>query len=247
MTTPSIAARFTDLLRRSISKPVYRAIQADAIASQIGEHRSWINRTGHGALFSALQVSLADELVLCVTRMFDPPHPRHPTQSIPVVLQFMRDKARWLKLRNRAPLERLLVTSGASASHVQGTGQMQLTQECAAHFQAILPNPERWKSDALSASLRALRYRRNKEIAHEQTVSVRHRVRAAWDDARSLILWALRCGEVIGGGYLDYHFLASDNRTFLSDHLAREAAHDLDRLLDKAGLPRGPLRREGAA
>ena len=246
MATQNTATRFANLVHRSISDPVSRAIQADALATEIADRRSWINNTGHGHLFATLQVVLADEFVLSLTRMFDEPHRKHPTQSIPAILQFMDSKARWLPIHKRAPLEDLLVAAGAPLADIQKLGDADLTRRVAAHYRARLPNPDKWKSDQLSASLRALRFRRNKQIAHAQRVNHKNRVAAEWRDGRSLLQWALELGDVIGAGYLDFYFLASDGKTYLADRLAREAARDLSDVLDKTGLPRGRFRR-GAA
>lgn len=246
MPRKSIAARFDDLVHRSISDPVESAIQADSLAIEIADRRSWINNTGHGHLFSTLQVILADELVLSVTRLFDPPHKIHPTQSIPAVLQFMDAHARWLPIHKRAPLEDAIVKGGVLRSNVQQLTGPELTRCVAAHYRARLPNPDRWKSDPIAASLRALRFRRNKQIAHAQAVSPRDRIDAAWRDARVLVQWALEFADVIGAGYLDYYFLAGDKKTYLADDFAREAARDLGKVLNKAGLPRGRYRQRRA-
>ena len=241
--TQNTATKFANLVHRSISDPVRRAIQADALATEVADHASWINNTGHGPLFSTLQVVLADEFVLSLTRMFDEPHKKYPTQSIPAILQFMDSKARWLPIHKRAPLENLLVAADAPLADIQELDDADLTRHVAAHYRARLPNPDKWESDPLSASLRALRFRRNKQIAHAQRVNPRTRVRPEWRDGRSLRQWALEFGDVIGRGYLDRYFLASDGKTYLSDHFAREAACDLGVVLDQAGLPRGRFRR----
>lgn len=243
MASKNVPTRFANLVHRSISDPISRAIQADALATEIADRRSWINNTGHGPLFATLQVVLADEFVLSLTRMFDEPHRKYPTQSIPAILQFMGSKARWLPIHKRAPLENLLVAAGAPLADIQQLGNADLTRHVAAHYRARLPNPDKWRSDPLSASLRALRFRRNKQIAHAQRVNPRKRVAAAWRDGRSLSQWALELGDVIGAGYLDYYFLASDRKTYLADQFAREAASDLGIVLDQAGLPRGRFRR----
>jgi len=246
MTAKSTSTRFHTLVHRSISDSLWRAIQADALASEIASRRSWINNMGHGPLFATLQLVLADEMILAVTRMFDKPDKNYPTQSIPAVLRFMDSGANWLPIRNRAPLEGVLLSTGLRRPHLRALDDAALTRRLAAHYLGCLPNPDNWKTHSLSASLRALRFRRNKQVAHTQAVSTRKRLRPAWDDARSLLRWTLEFADVIGSAYLDYYFLASDRRTFLRDRSARQAALDLGHVLDKAGLRRGRFRR-GAA
>jgi len=245
MARKNTKAKFAELVHRSISDNVFRAIQADALATEIASRRSWINNMGHGRVFSTVQLVLADELVLSVTRMFDPPHPKYPTQRIPALLQFMEKRARWLPLHSRLPLERLLAAAGASPRDLRSARDRDLTRLAAAHYRARVPDPAR--SGILSTALRTLRFRRNKQIAHAQAVSPRKRARAAWNDARALLEWALTFADVIGAAYLDYYFLASDGRTYLADRQARAATRDLASVLDRAGLQRGRFRRRGAA
>ena len=61
MAYKNIRTKFSNLVHRSISDPVWRAIQADALSTEIGDRRGWINNTGHGPLFATLQVVLTDE------------------------------------------------------------------------------------------------------------------------------------------------------------------------------------------
>jgi hypothetical protein len=244
MAHQNLLTRFTHLVHRSVSDGIFRAVEADALATEIANRRSWINRCGHGRLFATLQVVLADEVVLCLTRMFDPPNKKHPTQSIPAVLEFLEKKAAWLPIKDRSPLERALVGRGFAITDARGLSNADLTRRVVTHFRGLLPNPDTWRTDRLGTAIRALRFRRNKQVAHTQRVSPRERIRADWEDSRRLLAWALGFADVVGSAYLGYFFLASDGKTFLADGIARTAAKDLGVVLDQAGLHTGRYRRK---
>lgn len=213
-----------ELLHRSVTDHIHRAQQAYALCQVIGDHSWTINREGFGSLFRTLQVSLADEMVLSITKLLESSSGRYSRRGIPAVLDYLDEHAGELAIVDRARLEAAVAAdqdfdpdSGVPADD-EG-----LTRAAVVSLRKSLPKPK------------TLWVRRDKRIAHAQDTDVPESLRARWDEAQQLIEFAQRLAATVGESYGVFFFEANDG-TYMLSSAAEEASRALEGLLARADL-----------
>jgi hypothetical protein len=209
------ADELKELLRRCVSDHIHRAHRAYQLAKVIGDHAWKINGEGFGELFHAVQLSLADEMVLSLTRLLESNDPKHPRHSIPAVLEYLEEHATSLQVVRRERLEQSIVsarpagTEGGIPEDDEG-----LTREAVAALRRAMPIPKTYW------------IRRDRKIAHAGATPVPQELQAEWDEAAELIRFAQSFAAVIGESYGAGFFEASDG-TYMFTAAAEEASLQL--------------------
>lgn len=218
------ADELKELLHRCVSDHVHRAHRAYELAKVIGDHAWKINGEGFGELFHTVQLSLADEMVLSLTRLLESNDPTHPRHSIPTVLEYLEQQAGRLQVIRRERLEQSIV-SARPAGTDRGIPEDDegLTREAVAAFRRALPRPKTYW------------IRRDKKIAHAAATPVPEELQAEWDDAAELIRFAQSFAAVIGESY-GVGFFENSDGTYMFAAAAEEASLQLLRLLERSTL-----------
>ena len=211
------------LLHRCVTDHIHRAHQAYALCRVIGDHSWTINREGLGSLFHALQISLADEMVLSITKLLEADR-RRPRRSIPAVLDYLDEHAAELDIVDRSRLE-ASVAAGPDFDPDRGppSDDEGLTRAAVASLRKTLPKPK------------TLWIRRDKQIAHAEDTDLPDGLRARWDEAQELIEFAQRFAATVGESYGVFFFEANDG-TYMLSRAAEEASRTMEELLSRADL-----------
>lgn len=213
-----------ELLHRCVTDHIHRAHQAYTLCRVIGDHSWTINREGFGSLFGTLQISLADEMVLSITKLLEPAGRRRPRRSIPAVLDYLDEHAAELGIADRSRLE-VAVTADPDFDSDRGlpSDDESLTRATVVSLRKTLPKPK------------TLWIRRDKQIAHAEDTDLPDALRARWDEAQELIEFAQRFAATVGEGYGVFFFEANDG-TYMLSEAAQEASRTMEELLSRADL-----------
>ena len=159
--------RLRELLHRCVTGHIHRAHQAYALCQVIGDHSWTINREGFGGLFRTLQISLADEMVLSITKLLESTDGRYPRRSIPAVLDYIDKQAADLEVVDRGRLE-AAIAAGPDFDSTAGFPQADesLTRAAVVALRATLPKPKTFW------------VRRDKQIAHSEDTDLPDELRA---------------------------------------------------------------------
>lgn len=134
--TPGTREHFSRFVHRAVTTPVSLADEAQFLADVNGASADSINTSGFGPLFGRLQLILADEMVLQVTKLFDASR-KYTTLGIDLEKQ------------------------GHDSSELQPLDDTALTKVFVLHYRAALPTADAHSVDPRSAALGALRFRRD--------------------------------------------------------------------------------------
>jgi hypothetical protein len=235
MVTQTAEATLHDYLLNGIAKEIFFADEAKSLAVEIGNHADRINAQGYGQLFGSMQVAYSDRQTLCVTKMFDPKNRRHPTRSIPAILNLIEDNATAWSLPQRHKLEETLCTAGHDARQVANLNNAELALAIVSHFRSTLPQIDRATICGLSLSLSTLREARNKIIAHNQAIAQSARTFATWGETEALVNYAKTFVALISFGFLNL-YMGNDSDSYLPTADARATTAILKKLFKGANL-----------
>lgn len=110
-----------------------------------------------------------------------------------------------------------------------------LTLTAVSAFKSSIPDIKWMDLGSLSYSLSALRFSRDKTIAHNEAIDSSGHLRPTWGDARPLTEYAKRLVHVIAYAYLNISFGGNEGNYFLT-HDASRTAFGLRRLLRTANV-----------
>jgi hypothetical protein len=221
----NVSEQLLALLHGCFTHHIARAETALSIADAIGNNAWSINKAGFGDLFRHLQVALADEINLALTKLLEPKNRKYPgRRSISVVLDFLKENSLSLPMPGRARVENYLVEGAQeSPAAFKEFSDAELTCSLVEKIRRDLPKPK------------ALWHRRDKKVAHTEEVITRDDLEPKWDDARSLIEYAQKLSGLIGEAYGIFYFEANDGTYMLSDSSMRMGESML-KVLELAGL-----------
>ena len=202
---------------------------------EITTRASAINESGLGPLFSRLQLISSRHAIVVSIRLFEPPHNRYPSRSIPTVLNHMRYTADYLKIENREAIINRLAEFGHDTTQFEGIPEPWITQLIRKEFADRLPDTTQPDSNALSSALDALYSQRDRYVAHSEEVQILREWQALESDISTLLEYARDFTETIGKGYLDKDYQLGDGDSVFRLDRERTVVM-LRRLLELAGI-----------
>ena len=231
MDIPSQDARtvLDDIVCDGVALDVYQADQARLLLEDLDGFLEQINRTGIGKRFFAnLQGILQRELVLSVTRIYEPFSERNPGRTLRAATHHIAAHARELRLVDRTSVTDFLVGRGESRSSLECCSEDRLSLLLAADLEAHLPQADTRSSRQLDKALNQLKMVRDKRIAHHDRVSHSTLLVPGWLHIWELINSARETTVLLAHAYLSVGYsLESD---------AKQASQSLRGLLKRAGL-----------
>lgn len=201
--TPSLCEEF----HRAVTVMIARADKALSVAEAIGDFSESVNRSKYRELFGHVQLTETDEVVLCLGKLFDPPPKRYPTRSIRSILAYLECHAASQPICARGGIEAFLADMGRGAEEIAAMNDEEITTAFVHEYRKRLENVG---GDSVGAVLERIRFRRDKEVAHNEAVGPADRLQASWTDLTLLLAEAKAFAGIVGPAYLNYPFLDAD-------------------------------------
>jgi hypothetical protein len=233
--TVSRTAAESDLddICRGVANDVFLAELARRLLEELDGAVDPINQTGIGKRFFAdLQVILQHELILTVTRMYEPYSSRNPGRTLPATVHHIETHAANLPIVNHDSVLKYLVSRGHPRQSVDQLSNERLSLTLAKSLDGDIPRADMPANSPLNHALGQLKMVRDKAIAHHDQVRQSSLLIPGWSHLVNLIDIARETVSLVAHAYLSVGYnLAGD---------ASWGAHSLRGLLDRAGLGRGP-------
>lgn len=216
-----------DLVTHGLIADIFKMERSYMLLKNIGTNAHVINAPGagnFGELFGSIQVALQTDVILAVTRLYDPPDKKYPTRCIRRLLDLMEENKNELpKIREIYNLknELHLIGMNKNAISLVDTDESAFALELVRHFRSILEDP-------LTIDIaKKLKNIRDKSIAHnEQCTQIQG---PTWQGLERLIQHAKELVGVLGWAYLDTAYMHDGNYILTSD--AERPSRALGRLL----------------
>jgi hypothetical protein len=218
-----------------IISDIYQADQAYALLCQIGQSAEKINLYNFGVFFAPIQDILVRDYVLGITKVFDAPDKKYPTRSIPAMIALLKDSANELKLCQKTNMLKKLSSAGMDIRVIESLSDSDITLALIGHYNGKLPSKEKVDGFKAWRTLDALKYKRDKVYAHNESIDPTNFPETTWQETRELLELAKNFTDVISTGYLGY-FLVVENGPYLLSGDAQRPSRCLNRLLIKAGI-----------
>jgi AbiU2 len=212
-----------------ILENIFAADESYNLAFCIGRRADDLNKHGYGAAFRPVQNMLEQHFVLSVTKLFEEANPRYPTRSIPAALRILKKQAGKIQIQERAAMLLRFSRIGIDTSCFHALADEELMLATIAHYETRLPSTAVLSDLAPARTLKALSFRRNKVIAHNEDTSALSFPHTTWGEARLLVELAKNFVDVIGAGCLSY-ILSGDDGVFLPSEDAKRSAKSLERI-----------------
>jgi hypothetical protein len=198
------------------------------LLKEISDHSDAINEENFGELFGFLQDELLSMYTLTLARLFEHPK-RYTIRGIPATLDFLESKKNAIPFDERGLLIRELQVAG-----MDGVSDADLTTAAIAVMRDRLPNAE---GTELFDALDAMRFRRDKTIAHNEVFDPTEMPAVTWGRTQRLLDLAKTIVAAIGGGYFGISFksyFADGTIEYGLSKDAQRSALALNRLLRRA-------------
>jgi len=228
----SAAESVLDDICRGLADDVFLADQARRLLEELDGVIEAINRTGIGKQFFAnLQIILQHELILSVTRMYEPYSSRSPGRTLAAATHHIAANAAKLPVLNRASLVEYLTSRGESRQTIEHLSDEGLSLTLARRLGTYIPRPDASSARPLDKALDQLKLVRDKAIPHHDRVNHSSLLIPGWSHLVDLINTARETVTLVAHAYLSVGYnLASD---------ASLGTHSLRGLLHRAGLGHG--------
>lgn len=193
---------------RSVTAMIARADRALSVAEAIADIVGPLNAPRYRDLFHQILLAEVDEVVLCLAKLFDPPPKGYPTRSITSILIDLEKHAASRSIFDRTTVVTFLSAAGYGSEELGAMSDEELTHAFVKGYRAHLKS--------LAAELGRIRFRRDKEVAHNEAVDPTLQTRALWTDLTQLLNEAKSFAGMVGPAYLDFHFMAADGSYMLT-------------------------------
>jgi hypothetical protein len=222
-----------DDICRGVADDVYRADQARRLLEELDAVIEAINRTGIGIqFFAGLQMILQHELILGVTRVYEPYSSRNPGRTLAAATHHIATHAAELRVLNRGCLVQFLTSHRESRQAIEQLSDEQLSLTLAGNLDTHIPRADSTSASPLDQALGDLKTVRDKAIAHHDRVSYSSLLVPSLSHLVDLINTARETVTLVAQAYLSVGYnLASD---------ASRGAQSLRGLLIRAGLSQNP-------
>jgi len=221
-----------DILWNGLQADIFEAEESLALVKEIGGNASAINEAkyGFGNLFGRLQHLLTETAVLAVSRIYDKPK-GYPLRSLPSAIELLKKNSATLKLIHRSDVIKQLIEFRRGKAEIQDLTDKELTDLLAGEYQSRLPS----SIDEDLSGLYALKFRRDKKLAHPEAISAETHPPFTYGQIEGLLALAKDFVAVIGFSYLEIVYKFDDGEYFLSRD-AEGIARPLRRLLQRANI-----------
>jgi hypothetical protein len=209
---------------------IFCADQAYALLREIGQHAEEINQRHFGHFFAPMQDRLGKDYLLSVAKLYDPPHRKYPTRSIRTLVSALKASAKNVNITKSPALRRRFVRAGINSDNFYDLADSAITERLVEWCQSRLGNGDTIESVNTWRASEALRFRRDKVIAHNELLSSDPAPDLTWAQANSLLELARTVLDLVSTGYLNYFLTADDGSFFLTSDV-EQAAVCLRRLL----------------
>jgi hypothetical protein len=222
-----------ELLRdqvHGLCESIFVAERGYKLAFAIGSYADQLNGANYGPAFGPIQVTLEQSVVLSVTKLFEQQHRRYPTRTIPATMALLRRSAKSLRVSERMGMLSRLSQAGIVVP--RDCSDEEITNALVCGFDALLPNHHTLTGLQQVRRVDALRFRRDKVITHNESVSDAEFPQSNWGDIRQLLDLAKLFTDVVSTGYLGFYQTGDDGVFFLEQDAAT-AARAIERALNR--------------
>lgn len=221
-----------DILWNGLQIDIFEAEESLTLVKEIGLNASAINEAkyGFGHLFGRLQHLHTEIAILAVNRIYDKPK-GYPLRSIPSTLDLLQKSSSTLKLENRRYISDRLIKFGLSKQEIETLTDSQVTELLARKYTNQLPSP----IDGDPSGLNALKFRRDKKLAHPEAINAEAIPPFTYGQIHNLLTFAKDFIATIGYGYLNIVYVVDDG-TYLLSQDAEGIARPLRLLLRRAKI-----------
>lgn len=216
-----------DLVSQGLIADIFKMERSYILLKTISTNAQTINTPGagnFGELFGSIQVALQTDVILAVTRLYDPHSKVYPTRCIRRLLDLIEENTNELpKIREIYNLknELRLIGMDKNAISLVDTDESAFAIGLVRHFRSILEQP------MTIDTVKKLKNIRDKSIAHnEQCTQIQG---PTWRGLERLIQYAKELADVLGWAYLDTVYMQDGNYILTSD--AERPSRALGRLL----------------
>jgi hypothetical protein len=216
------------ILTEGVSTDIFKADQALAIVSAIGEHADAVNESTFSNTFVTLQAYGIEQFVLAVTRLYDRIG-GYELRNVPAALRFVEANAPSLTIEQPINLKREMQRIGAWTGAMDQLAGADLTAAVCAQLQPLVPTLNTYPA------LVALKAIRDKRLAHAENIPGTSIPRTTWEEAEKLLIPAKNIGAVLAQAYTSTAYTDEDGR-YIADSDASRAAISVQRLLRKVGI-----------
>lgn len=214
---------FKKILSDGVQTDIYLALESHGIVKTIGERVQAANASTFQPALLALQAYASAIFILSVTALLEREGQTYKLHSVHGALQYLRDNAANILLREPVFLEQSMRRLGAwdSVPHDSGVAQTHAVIDV---LVARLPHHTN------NTALKALKDQRDKRIAHPERIDANSLATTTWDEALKLLnvpREALAvCGAFTSTAYVD------NNGTLFAEGDAAFAASATRRILE---------------
>jgi AbiU2 len=201
MTPEEAAEKLNNYLLKGVQSEITWAEEARALSFTIGRNALVINNNNFGLVLGRLQEICAERETLCVAKIFDKPHSRHPLRSIPAILDLIEENADLWNLPGRELLEPILFENGYGS--FEEKSNKDVVYAIVRFYRDSLPSVRKRDECELSASLNAVLQSRNKVHAHNEAIAREERNLPSWSDTEKLTEFARDFVNTIIYGFLE--------------------------------------------
>ena len=173
---------------------------------------------------------LGKDYLLSVAKLFDQPHRKYSTRSIRALVTAVKASASNLKVTKSPALRNRLAQVGINTDDFYDLPDSGITERLIEWCQSQLAEGDTIESVNIWRSWNALRFRRDKVIAHNEFVSSELVPNLTWDQVSALLELAKIIVNLVSSGYLNY-FLTADDGSFLLTGDVEQSTVCLRRLL----------------
>jgi hypothetical protein len=217
----------------AIVSDILAADQCYFLMITIGQNAEAVNARSFGDLFGFQQNALLSTFTLSVARLFELPPRRYRIRGIPATLSFLEENKDDISIDNRQMLTGYIGLAG-----VERLTDAQLTDVAVKEIRSRLPHVE---GTPLVDVLDAIRFRRDKLIAHNEIVQSDQMPELTFRQARQALDLARLIVAALGGYFNISYMLEDQNgRFYVMERDAQRVAVALQRLFEDAGLAGRP-------
>jgi len=228
-TEPHLAqATLDDLVCRGAANDVFHAEQARLLLEELDHFVDSVNQSGIGVQFFAnLQAILQRELILGLTRLYEPYSARNPGRSLPAARRHIETHAAELPIPHRRSLIDFLASHGQQRDTLETLADEALSRVLVDHLEA-LPRADATSGRPLDQALEQLKTTRDKAIAHHDHLDHASLLVPGWPHMVDLVNTAREIVEALADAYVS----VSLNLRYDS----KRSSVSLRQLMDRAGL-----------
>jgi hypothetical protein len=218
-----------------LTADIFRADQAYLLLREIGRHARQINERAFGAFFAPIQDALVRDYLLTVAKLYDSPHRGYPTRSIRVLIAIVKKSKGALKVAKSPALRNRFSRAGINVGNFDALPDARITDRLITWCESKLAPGTTVESMKVWRTWSALKFRRDKVIAHNEMLSSYATPNLQSQQVGELLELAKQIVDLVSIGYLN-RFLTADDTSFFPTSDAQRSTACLKRLLANAGL-----------